>query len=153
MKGDPQFMRIQWLVAVGVLAFASLAAAQESKAVPSLKVKLNYKGAGTVDAKHKIFIFVFDTPDFMQGNGMPVASDSATAKDQTVTFSGLTAPVVYVVAAFDPSGTYDGVSGPPPAGSSMGMYSKEPGKPAPVNLESGKTAEIELAFDDSVKMQ
>ena len=57
------------------------------------------------------------------------------------------------VAAFDPKGGYDGMSGPPPAGSSLGMYSKDTGTPAPVNLEAGKTAHIDLAFDDTAKMQ
>jgi hypothetical protein len=106
-----------------------------------------------VDENHKIFVFLFDSPDFVQGDAIPFASQSATAKDQTVRFSNLSAPTVYVVAAFDPKGAYDGMSGPPPSGSSLGIYSKETGKPASVNLEPGKTAGIELAFDDSTKMQ
>jgi hypothetical protein len=146
-------MKRRLLVAMGICALAGLAVAQESsKADRSLKVKLNYSGAGKVDAQHKIFLFLFDSPDFMQGGAMPIASQTASAKDETVTFSGLSASVVYVAAAFDASGGYDGMSGPPPSGSSMGMYSKEPGKPAPINLEAGKTTEIELKFDDSSKM-
>jgi hypothetical protein len=141
------------VIAMGILALAFLAAAQQSQTSRTLKVKLNYTGSGTVDAKHKIFVFLFDSPDFMQGNGMPIASGSATAKNETVTISGISASPVYVVAAFDPSGGYDGTSGPPPQGSSMGMYSVEPGKPAPVSLEAGKTAQVELAFDDAFKMQ
>jgi len=43
--------------------------------------------------------------------------------------------------------------GPPPPGSSLGMYSKTPGQPAPVKVEAGKTANVELTFDDTVKMQ
>ncbi|MBZ5584168.1 MAG: hypothetical protein LAQ30_18540 [Acidobacteriia bacterium] len=65
---------------------------------------------------------------------------------------GISAPVVYVVAAYDPTGAYDGASGPPPSGSSMGIYSKQPGQPAPVKLEPGKAQQIEVAFDDSNKM-
>jgi hypothetical protein len=89
----------------------------------------------------------------MQGNAMPIANQAATAKDQTLTFSGLSAATVYAVAAFYPKGGYDGMSGPPPAGSSLGMYSKEPGTPGAVNLEAGKTAHVDLAFDDTAKMQ
>jgi hypothetical protein len=33
------------------------------------------------------------------------------------------------------------------------MYSKTPGQPAPVKVEAGKTASVELTFDDTVKMQ
>ena len=103
-----------------VLALMPLAAQQpkpEEKAAPrTLKVKLNYKGTGTVDSKHQIVIFLFDSPDFQQGGVMPIASKSGDAKDATVTFSDLNASPVYAAAVFDPTGGYDGVSGPPPSG-------------------------------------
>jgi hypothetical protein len=145
-------MRLYRSLAVSLVALALLANAQ-TKPDRTLEVKLNYSGAGKVDQNHKIFVFLFDSPDFMQGNAMPIGNQSATAKDQTVTFSGLSAVTIYAVAAFDPKGEYDGMSGPPPAGASLGMYSKDPGMPAPVNLEAGKTAHIDLAFDDTAKMQ
>ncbi|HOK45540.1 MAG TPA: hypothetical protein PLA43_07180 [Bryobacteraceae bacterium] len=145
-------MRKRLFIASALAALVFLAAAQQSKADRSLKVKLNYTGSGNVDEKHKMFVFLFDSPEFVHGDAPPLAAETATAKDQTVTFSSLSVPTVYVVVAFDPNGTYDGVSGPPPSGSSVAMYSKEAGKPAPVNLEAGKTAQIELAFDDSYKM-
>jgi hypothetical protein len=145
-------MRLHRSFAVSLVALALLANAQ-TKPDRTLHVKLNYTGAGKVDQNHKIFVFLFDSPDFMQGNGMPIANQSTTAKDGTVTFSGLSAATVYVAAAFDPKGEYDGMSGPPPSGSSMGLYSKEPGTPAPVSLEAGKTAQIDLPFDDTAKMQ
>ncbi len=118
----------------------------------NLKVKLNYTGSGTVDEKHKIILFLFDSPDFVQGGVMPIAGKPATAKDETVAFTDLSTTTVYIAAAYDPKGEYDGESGPPPSGASMGMYSKTPGKAEPVTLESGKAAQVELAFDDSVKM-
>lgn len=141
-----------FFAAIGILALASLAPAQ-NKDDRTLNVKLNYTGAGKVDESHKIFVFLFDSPEFMQGSGMPFASQAATAKDQTVTFSKVANATVYVVAAFDPTGGYDGTSGPPPAGSSITMYSKEAGKPAPLTLEPGKPVQVELAFDDSMKIQ
>ncbi|MGE5569679.1 MAG: hypothetical protein ACM3S5_11640 [Rhodospirillales bacterium] len=144
-------MRKRLFIVLAAAALAFLATAQQSQADRSLKVKLNYTGSGNVDEKHKIFIFLFDSPDFVQGDVAPFAAQTAAAKDQAVTFSSLSAPEVYIVAAFDPKGAYDGMA-PPPSGSSAGMYTKEGGKPAPVNLEAGKTAQIELAFDDSYKM-
>jgi hypothetical protein len=139
------------LFAVPLVLLALLANAQ-TKPEPNLQVKLNYTGAGKVDDAHKIFVFLFDSPDFMQGNVMPIASQAATAKDQTISFSDLSAATVYIVAAFDPKGEYDGMSGPPPSGSSLGLYCKEPGKPAPTALEAGKTARVDLPFDDTAKM-
>ena len=59
----------------------------------------------------------------------------------------------YVSAAYDPKGEWDGQSGPPPEGSSLGLYSKTPGQPEPIEIQPGKTATIELSFDDRVKMQ
>ncbi len=145
-------MKLHHSLAVAMAALALLANAQ-TKPDRTLQVKLNYTGAGKVDQNHKIFVFLFDSPDFMQGNAMPIGSLDASAKDQTITFSELAASQVYVAAAYDPKGEYDGMMGPPPAGSSMGLYSKEAGKPAAINLEAGKTAHIDLAFDDSAKMQ
>ena len=139
-----------------VLALMPLAAQQpkpEEKPAPrTLKIKPKYTGAGTVDAKHPIIVFLFDSPDFMQGGTMPFATQSATAKDATVTFPDLTTSPVYAASVFDPTGGYDGQSGPPPSGSSMGLYSKTPGTPEPIKIDPGKTAEVELAFDDTAKM-
>lgn len=143
----------------GLLSLALVApAAQQEKpaekkvAPRTLKVKLSYTGSGKVDSQHRIMLFVFDSPDFAQGSVMPIASMSASAKDETVVFPELAQSPLYVVTAFDPTGNYDGQSGPPPTGSSMGIYSKTPGTPEPVNIEPGETVQIELTFDDSVKM-
>ena len=143
----------------GLLAVALLApAAQQEKpaekkaASGTLKVKLNYTGTGKVDSQHKIMLFLFDSPEFVKGTVMPIGSMSASTKDETVVFSDLAQSPVYVVATYDPTGSYDGQSGPPPSGSSSGMYSKTPGTPEPVKIEPGETVQIELAFDDSYKM-
>lgn len=143
----------------GLLALALLApAAQQEKpaekkaASGTLKVKLNYTGTGKVDSQHKIMLFLFDSPEFVKGTVMPIGSMSASTKDETVVFSDLSQSPVYVVATYDPTGSYDGQSGPPPSGSSSGMYSKTPGTPEPVKIEPGETVQIELTFDDSYTM-
>ena len=46
---------------------------------------------------------------------MPFASDSASAKVGTVTFPDVDKSPLYVAAIYDPSGEYDGASGPPPS--------------------------------------
>lgn len=144
------------LLVAGLLATASSPAhAQErgSGSSGTVKVKLNYTGSGTVDEKHKIFIALWNSPDFMTGGaGMPIGTGSATSKNGTVTLTNVTASPVYVSAAYDSSGNSDGQSGPPPSGTSLGIYSKTPGKPEPIDLSGDKTAEVELTFDDSIKM-
>jgi hypothetical protein len=146
------------LFAAGLLGLSSMAAmAQASKPGEqpaesrTLKVKMNYTGAGTVDEKHKIFLFVFDSPNFTQGGVMPIGGGATAAKDGAVTVSNLSASPVYAVAAFDPTGKYDGMSAPP-SGTAMGMFMDASGAPAPVKIDPGKTVEITLAFDDSFKM-
>jgi len=39
----------------------------------------------------------------------------------------------------------------PPAGSSLGLYAKQPGVPAPIQLKPGKTTTISVTLDDSFK--
>jgi hypothetical protein len=127
--------------------------AQEGSPLRGLQVKVHYKGSGTVDEKHKILVFLFDSPEFGQGNVMAFAVMSTSSKDGTVTFNDVAKSPVYIGTVYEPSGSYAERQGPPPPGSSMGMYSKTPGQPAPVKVEAGKTVNVEVTFDDSVKMK
>lgn len=138
---------------LGLILAAFQAIPQDKeKGSRTLKVNVHYTGEGPVDEKHKIFIVVFDSPEFVKGEAMPIAVQTATAKDQGITFSEIATSPVYVATSYDPTGNYDGQSGPPPSGASLGMYSKNPGTPEPINIEAGKTAEVDLSFDDSFKM-
>ncbi len=141
-----------FVLASGLLTAAGNQTTQNTDTTRTLEVKLHYTGSGTVDEKHPILVFVFDTADFMQGQVPPIALQTAKSKDETLVFKDLTASPVYMGAVYDPSGEYQGDS-LPPSGSSIGIYAKTPGVPAPINLEPGKTVRIELAFDDSHKMQ
>jgi len=127
--------------------------AQEGSPLRGLRVKLHYKGSGKVDEKHKILVFLFDSPEFGHSHVMPFAVMSTNSKDGTVTFTDVAKSPAYVGSIYDPSGSYAERQGPPPPGSSMGMYSKTPGQPAPVKVEAGKTANVEFTFEDTVKMQ
>jgi hypothetical protein len=135
--------------AIGLMVFFA-ALSQPAPAGRTVRIKLSYNGAGQVDANHKILVFMFDSPDFTSGHEIPFATQTATAKNQTVTFDNVNSSPVYVVAVFDPKGEYDGQS-PPPSGASLGLYSKTPGKPEPIAVDEGKTIQVDLVFDDSVK--
>lgn len=149
----------KYLTAIfGVLLLALCSgarAAQDGKAssnARTLKMNVHYTGAGTVDEKHKVYVFVFNSTEFMQGNGQPVAANTITSKQETVTFSDLTDSPVYVAVVYDPNGAYDGQS-QPPSGASTAIYSKTPGTPEPIVIDSGKTVEASIAFDDTHKMR
>lgn len=137
------------LCAVFALEYAR---AQEGSPLRGLRVKVHYKGSGTVDEKHKILVFLFDSPEFGHSNVMAFAVMSTSSKDGTVTFNDVPKSPAYVGSVYEPSGSYAERQGPPPSGSSLGMYSKTPGQAAPVKVEAGKTVNVEFTFDDSVKM-
>jgi hypothetical protein len=139
---------------LAVAIFSGAAPSQTEKAPERvLKVKVSYTGAGSVDEKHQIFVALWDSPDFMTGvGGIPIATAATSAKDGTVTFDRVTKSPVYASTAYDPKGSWDGQSGPPPSGSSLGVYSKTPGKPEPIDVPTGKTIQVEISFDDSYKM-
>jgi hypothetical protein len=140
------------LAAVCSLTFAGAAQAQEKTAGRTLTIKLKYTGSGTVDDKHLIQLFLWDSADFTTGGAMPFVMKNSASKNGTVTVSDLDKSPVFVSVAYDPQGGYNEVTGPPPSGSSLGMYAKTPGTPEPVKIQPGETAEIELEFDDSFKM-
>ena len=133
------------------VAFALTASAQTER--PKLDVAVTYTGSGTVDESHKVFIAVWDTPDFVKGDtgGPPIAIQGVTGKSDTAHFDSLAKGTVYVSMVYDPTGKWDAAS-QPPSGSSLGLYSTEPGTPAAVKLEAGKTTKISASFDDSQKM-
>ena len=147
------------ILAFGILTSSTQAVAQDTqdmhgkKPGPTIQAQLNYSGAGAVDEKHKIFVALWDSPDFMQGGGvMPVSILSTDSKTGTVTFPDVKTIPAYVSAVYDPTGSWDGASGPPTSGSSLGLYSKTPGQPEPVKAAAGETVKITVAFDDSAKM-
>ncbi len=156
------------LASMTVLVLALTQVRVEGAAVHrTLKVKLNYTGAGTVDKNHKIYVLLFDANPYTASTLVDSTSDatppapaagvshilrrqSATGKNETVTFNDLGVSSVYATAFFDEKGGYDGhsdlVSGAP-----MGVYGKAPDKVEPIRLEEGKSVQVALAFDESTR--
>lgn len=118
------------------------AAATKSTDVP---VTVSYKGKGTVDATHKIIVWVFADPNVTSAS-RPVTHQIVTANNQVVTFKDLGTGPAYLFAVYDEKGGYDGVSGPPPHGLPSSLYRKTP-KGAPTPLTPGTP--VKFTFDDS----
>lgn len=141
-------------LAIGLLVSAGgRGKAQSTSSGGTLKVMCHYKGAGTVDESHKIYIALWDTPSFVDGSGSkwPIGTKVISAKNDSVMFTDIKASPVYVSAMYDAKGDWDAQSAPP-SGSSLGLYSKEPPKPTPIEVKSGETETIHLSFDDAQKM-
>lgn len=140
---------MRWTRAVIALALVAIASpaivAQESG---KLKVTVEYKGTGTVDASHEIYVWVFDNPN-IGGDSVPIANDVITANGATLTFSGLPKEV-YIAAAYDEKGDYDGTSGPPPSGTPITIYGDMGvAKPVPTG---GADAAVTVTFDATTRM-
>lgn len=148
-----QFFAVCTAIAALLLATPRPGASQASNPAYKLQVHVNYTGTGTVDGTHKVYVVLWDSPDFVKGeSAMPAAIQSTSSKDGTVTFDTVKKTPAYVSAVYDPSGQWDAQSAPP-EGSSLGLYSKSPGTPAPVELRQGKITTIDLSFDDTLKMK
>jgi hypothetical protein len=134
-------------------ALVSALAAQAQTGSSKLIVQVSYTGSGKVDESHKVYVVLWDDPDFVKGSAaMPIAAKSVTSKSAAAEFDNVEKNPVYVSMVYDPTGKWDAMS-PPPTGSSLGLYGKEPGTPAPIQLQPGKTTTITATFDDSFKMQ
>ncbi len=130
------------VLAMGILAVPA-AIAQDAGA---LKVTVRYNGPGTVDATHELFVWVFDTP-VIDADSVPVAADALTRNGATAAFTGLPKQV-YLVAAFDERGDYDG-SAAPPSGTPITIYGAN-GVAEPV--PTGSDAAVTVTFDDTIRM-
>lgn len=138
---------LKWGAALAALILvASLASSTSAQEAGKLKVVVDYKGHGTVDASHELYIWVFDTPN-ITGDSVPIASDVLTANGSSANFSGLPKEV-YLAAAFDEKGDYDGSSTPPP-GTPIVIYG-DAGIAKPVATGDGSS--VNVVFDDTMRM-
>jgi hypothetical protein len=136
-----------------LVSFLSATAKASAAKSATLQVHVTYTGAGTVDDAHKLYVSLWDTPDFAKGGASPIAPfalKSVTAKSAVAEFTDLDKSPVYVGMIFDPTGKWDAQS-EPPSGTSLGLYSTAPGVPAPVQLDAEKITKISATLDDSYK--
>lgn len=115
-------------------------------AATDLAVTVNYKGKGTVDAGHKIIVWIFSDANLTSAS-RPLDTQFVTTNGGTVVFKNAPATPVFVFAVYDEKGGYDGISGPPPHGLPSSLYRKGPKTP-PVAVTAGGPA-IKFTFDDS----
>jgi len=125
---------------------AASKAAAAAPAATDVGVTVTYKGKGPVDAGHKIILFAFADPNVTSASRPIGAAQFAGKNGETLTFKNVTSPI-YVFAVYDEKGTYDGVSGPPPAGVPATIYRKAPKAP-PTAVAPGSPV-VKFTFDDS----
>lgn len=114
----------------------------------SVTVTVTYSGKGAVDEGHRLWLWVFDTPDFGPG-AMPVREESLQANGGSVTLRGLGEGPVWIVAAYDEAGGFAGMA-PPPKGSPIGVYSADGRGPSPVRPTDDPS--VSVTFGDAMRM-
>lgn len=124
-----------------------LHAAATGRAAGKVTVTVNYKGSGTVDASHRVWVWLFDTPDIGPGS-MPIAQMSLEKNGETATFE-VGEGQVWIAVAYDEKGVMTGTE-PPPSGSPIGIYAASSG--APEAMTPGPTGAVTVTFDDSQRM-
>jgi hypothetical protein len=127
------------------LASSALARATESGTV---SVTVTYKGKGAVDASHRIWVWVFDSPDIGAGS-FPLGETSVDKNGGVASFPGLTVEKVWIAVAYDEAGGFAG-SAPPTTGMPVMLYGAEKG--APLGVTPGDGGKVSLVFDDSRRM-
>ena len=130
------------------LSTAVAASAGARVAAGTVKVTLNYKGKGTVDDSHRVWVWLFATPDIGPGS-MPIAELSVDKNGAIVTFEGIAEERVWIAAAYDEKGAMGGGT-PPPPGTPVGLYVGSDG--APRSVVTGDSTVAVLTFDDSFRM-
>ncbi len=124
-----------------------LHAATTDRAAGKVTVTVNYKGSGTVDAGHQVWVWLFDTPDIGPGS-MPIAQMSLEKNGETATFE-VGEGRVWIAVAYDEKGVMTGTE-PPPSGSPIGIYAASSG--APEAVTPGPKGAVTVMFDDSQRM-
>ncbi|HWI19569.1 MAG TPA: hypothetical protein VNT81_17570 [Vicinamibacterales bacterium] len=114
----------------------------------TVKVTVNYTGKGTVDATHKLWVWIFDTPNIGAGS-QPVDQIALDKNGIEAVFSNVAPGQVWIAVAFDQQGLMSG-NEPPPSGSPISVYMGTDG--APMAVTPGDKALVNITFDDTMKM-
>lgn len=134
---------------IAALAVAlTLTGAPSPLAAGTAKVTITYTGKGTVDGSHRLWVWLFTSPDIGPGS-MPIAEMSVDRNGGVAVFEGVMAERVWIAAAFDEQGVMTG-NAPPASGSPVAIYVGSDGLPRALALAD--TAEAALTFDDSQRM-
>ena len=142
----------QWVAAAivaGMIAsvLSAGAAARGADAGGAVKISVKYTGKGDVDANHKIWVWLFDTPDVGPGS-MPIAEMSMDKNGGDVS-TDVGGDTVWIAVAYDEAGGFGGMA-PPPSGSPVAIHSAPSG--APVAVKVAQAEKVMVTFDDKNRM-
>lgn len=147
------------VLSLTLIALLAAAAAQPNSAVNAaplaahvtagtVTVTVTYQGKGKVDASHKLWVWLFDSPNIGAGS-MPLDQIAIDTNGADAVFENVAGDKVYIAVAFDEQGAMMG-DAPPPSGTPIGVLMGADGAPSGVT-PGGKTPVL-VTFDDSQRM-
>jgi hypothetical protein len=138
------------ILTVAALAHASVTASSlnETSVAGDVDVTVKYTGKGEVDASHRLWVWLFDTPDIGPG-AIPIHEMSLSKNGDVASFKAIAAAQVWIAVAYDEKGGFAG-SAPPPMGSPVMLYGTDTG--APVAVTPGEKGAVTVTFNDVVRM-
>ena len=143
---------LAFVVLMGTAAMHSstavAAAAGDRVGAGTVKVTITYKGKGTVDKTHRVWVWLFTSPDIGPG-AMPIAELTVEKNGDTATFDAIAEDRVWIAVAYDEHGVMTG-NAPPPSGTPVGLYVGSDGVPR--GVVPGDSTVAVLTFDDSIRM-
>ena len=139
---------VAMLSAVGVTVPSALDARGPDAAAGSVKVTVNYSGKGDVNDSHRLWVWLFDSPN-IGASSSPIAEMSLDKNGGTATFDAIGESEVWIAVAYDVNGNFGG-NAPPPSGSPVSTYGMAKG--APASVSPGEKGAVTFAFADTVKM-
>lgn len=123
-------------------------AAAPDSAAGTVSITVTYMGQGTVDDNHRLWIWLFDSPEIGPGS-MPIREAFVATSGASTTIEGLSDGPVWIAVAYDARGGSPG-NQPPASGSPLGIHAGSDGRPAAVSTTSGVA--VTIRFDDSQRM-
>ena len=117
----------------------------------NVSVTVNYTGKGTVDPGHAILVFLFSDPN-IGAQSQPLGSPQIIEKNGgTATFKDVPTSPVYIAVVYNEKGDYTGVGGPPPVGTPVALYSKDPKDPnsPALAVTPGPKTTVKMSFSDA----
>ena len=116
-----------------------------------VKVTVKYTGKGMVDADHRLWVWLFTTPDINAGS-IPIAEQSIQKNGGVATFPNLAEKEVFIAVAYDEKGGFGG-NAPPPPGSPVALYGAKGPQDKPAAVVPGPKGSVTVTFADAQRMQ